>query len=152
MQNPETVSLTRVLKCAVSLAVFLLARAGEILVRWVGKTPNGKFVVLYYHSVPAAQRRRFSSQMDMLLRRANPVSLRHDIPLAPGPLHVAVTFDDALQNFIANALPELYARNIPATIFAISGALGKTFGAPEYLEPVMTPKELQGLPEDWITI
>ena len=152
MQNPEAISLTRIVKCVVSFAVFLLTRAGEILARLAGKMPNGKCVVLYYHSVPTSQRQHFSSQMDTLLRHAKPVSLLNDIHVPPDTLHVAVTFDDALHNLVDNALPELTARKIPATIFVIFGALGKTFGAPECLEQVMTPEELHALPEDWITV
>lgn len=152
MQSPETISLTRIVKCVVSLGVFLYTRTAEIISRLAGKTPDGQCVVLYYHSVPRDQREPFSQQMDTLLRHAKAISLRKQIALAPGVRHVVVTFDDALQNVIENAIPELESRNIPATIFAISGALGKTFGNAEYLEHVMTAEELQALPGDLITI
>jgi peptidoglycan/xylan/chitin deacetylase (PgdA/CDA1 family) len=152
MRSPETISATRVVKCVVSLGVFLFTRAAEMVSRLSGKPPNGKCVILYYHSVPANQRQQFSRQMDTLLRHTKPLSLLNAPPLRPGVHHVAVTFDDALRNLLKNAIPELERRNIPATIFAISGALGKTFGAPRCMEQVMTPEELQALPEDLITI
>jgi peptidoglycan/xylan/chitin deacetylase (PgdA/CDA1 family) len=152
MQSPETISLTRIVKCVGSLGVFLFTRAGELLSRLAGQTPSGTCVVLYYHSIPSKQRKQFSRQMDTLLRYAEAVSLGRNMVLTPGRHHVAVTFDDALQNVIENGVPELKTRNIPATIFAISGAMGKTFGAPECLEAVMTAEELQALPEDLITI
>ena len=140
------------MKCVVSLGVFLFTRAAEVVIRLAGKSSSGKCVILYYHSVPPGQRRQFSHQMDALLRHAKPVSLLNATPLRPGGHYVAVTFDDALRNLIKNAIPELERRNIPATIFAISGALGKTFGAPRSMEQVMTPEELQALPEHLITI
>ena len=152
MRNPESISLARIVKCAVSLLVYLATRAREILVRMAGQTPDAKCVVLYYHSVPPQQRKQFSRQLDTILRHARPVALREEPALTPGVNYLALSFDDALQNLLEHALPELITRNIPATIFVISGAMGKTFGVPHALEQVMTPQGLQALPDNLITI
>src|SRR5215469_722461 len=125
LRNPETISFARIVKCAVSLLVYLATQVREILARMTGRTPAGKCVVLYYHSIPPQRRKQFSRQLDTILRHARTVTLREEPVLTPGVSHVAVTFDDALRNLLENALPELLTRNIPATIFAISGAMGK---------------------------
>ena len=152
MESPEQYSLARVVKCGISLGVFLASRLKDKLFRFLKKVPKGVCVVLYYHSVPVEHRPKFAVQMDMLLRYSTPVSLGKEVTVAAGVTSVAVTFDDALQNLIENALPELMSRKIPATVFAISGAMGKKFGAPEYPEPVMSPEELQSLPADLIIV
>lgn len=153
MESPGQYSLARVLKCGISLGVFLVSRLRDKLLRLSNKLPKATYVVLYYHSIPAEHRTKFAAQMDMLSRYSTPLSLGSEVMVLPAGVNgVAVTFDDALQNLIENALPELKTRKIPATIFAISGAMGKTFGAPEYPEPVMSPEELQNLPDDLITV
>jgi peptidoglycan/xylan/chitin deacetylase (PgdA/CDA1 family) len=49
-------------------------------------------------------------------------------PVAGGRPRAAITFDDAYQGAIAVAIPELIVRRLPATVFAISGAVeGQTF-------------------------
>ena len=153
MRSPSQISLSRIVKCAVSLAVYLVSATQEILLRLSNKVPPGKCVVLYYHSVPRNQRRLFASQMDTLLRHARPVSLDTDILLPLGAKTVAVTIDDAFENLLENAIPELTRRRIPATIFAITGALGKNFGGDsEPAERVMSAEQLKGLPQELFTV
>src|SRR5689334_22278391 len=81
-------------------------------------------VVFYYHSVPVSDRPKFARQMDMLVRYATPIAAGTKKPLDPGRRYAAVTFDDAFENIFRSAMPELEARGIPATVFAVSGSLG----------------------------
>lgn len=124
----------------------------------VGRKPQKKCVVLAYHSVPDAQRSRFASQMDVLIRNAEPV--RADIDACPvqGERYAVVTFDDGFQNIVDNALPELSKRGIPATLFVVTESLGGNRGW-EHLggddtrqEKVMSAEQLRELSPELVTI
>ena len=108
--------------------------------------------MLYYHSVPEEQRNLFASQLDIVLRRTNPILLNDRVNLERGMRYSAVTFDDAFENFIDVALPELAKRNIPSTMFVIADALGKNFGPVGHAEKVMSTEQLLALPRDLVTI
>ena len=84
-------------------------------------------MVLYYHSIRPGERGRFAQQLDVILRHSQPVDVTGAIDFRPGVHYAGVTFDDAFENFIDQALPELRKRNVPSTMFVISGALGKGF-------------------------
>jgi len=62
--------------------------------------------------------------MDFLIRHAVPVRSDFNGPIRANTHYVAITFDDALQSFYENALPELKKRSIPFTIFAPTSCLG----------------------------
>lgn len=97
-------------------------------------------LILMYHSVdepqsPAEVRycvrpSAFRDQMTWLADSDyQPVSLTQIVDAirlgAPLPSKsVAVTFDDSLECFLHNALPELIRLSIPATMFAVAGKLG----------------------------
>ncbi len=94
----------------------------------VGRKPRKRCVVLAYHSVTDAQRSQFASQMDVLVRKAQP--LRADVDECPPQRerYAVVTFDDGFQNIVDNALPELSKRGIPATLFVVTESLGGNRG------------------------
>jgi peptidoglycan/xylan/chitin deacetylase (PgdA/CDA1 family) len=152
MNPPERVTWKRVLKCGISLGVFALSAMKVFMLRLVGRTPKGSCVVLYYHSIPSEQRAAFARQLDLLLRHAKPIAVIGKVILSPGAHHIGVTFDDGLENFYEQALPELSSRKIPVTIFVILEAIGKAFGSPGQLEKVMSLEQLRALPEDLVTI
>ena len=152
MRRPDKLTFTRLVKCGMSAAVFAKDAVVDLFTRLSRRTPPGKCVVIYYHSVPRSQRAAFARQMAMLRRHFEPVSLDGDVFVPSGRQCVAVTMDDAFANLIDNALPELERYNIPATIFVISSALGKMFGEAERPERVMSAEQLRDLPEDLITI
>jgi peptidoglycan/xylan/chitin deacetylase (PgdA/CDA1 family) len=65
------------------------------------------------------------------------------IPLANNSRNVSVTFDDGLISFAENALPELEKRNIPSTLFVVTGRLGQRPDWANYSdEPLTTEKTL----------
>lgn len=139
------------------LAKFLIGClyfAGRGLVRLIGRLlgfePRKDVVAISYHQVPREQRVRFAKQMDHLLRWAAPIRADVSGQLPPGARHVMVTADDAWLSFIENALPELERRNIPVTIFAISGYLGQSLGDPR--DRIVTEDELRRLPSELVRI
>jgi peptidoglycan/xylan/chitin deacetylase (PgdA/CDA1 family) len=97
--------------------------------------------------------------MDLLLHLAKP--LRGDVRITPlaGKHYAAITFDDAFQSVVANALPELKKRGIPSILFIVSGAVGLF---PPWLsdqnngcdssERIMTAEQLRELPSDLVAI
>jgi peptidoglycan/xylan/chitin deacetylase (PgdA/CDA1 family) len=152
MESPERIPWKRILKCGISLGVFAFSTIRAFLVRLAGKTPQGSCIILYYHSIPPEHRAEFAHQLDLLLRIARPIAITGEVMLNPGARNVGITFDDALENVVTCALPELKGRGIPSTIFVISEAIGKNFGAPGCLEKVMTLEQLRKLPDDLVTI
>ena len=144
--------MKRALKCGVSIVVFATSAIALAIARLLRFKGKGSCVVLYYHSVPAEQRSEFARQLDVLLRHAKPITLANRIVLEAGIPYAAVTFDDAFENFVDVALPELTKRKIPSTVFVISDALGKQFGPAHNPEKVMSLRQVQALPEDLVTI
>jgi peptidoglycan/xylan/chitin deacetylase (PgdA/CDA1 family) len=108
--------------------------------RWRGRLLGGA-VILGYHRVtgdrpdlwaPGVERGRFREQMEVLRREftATPLEAVHGMPSAPGRngrgLPVAVTFDDGYRDIVEHAVPVLEELEIPATVFVITGMLGRT--------------------------
>ena len=108
--------------------------------------------MLYYHSIPQNQRVQFADQLDVILRHAKPVRVSGRLDLAPGVRYAGVTFDDGFENFAEVALPELVKRKIPATVFVIADALGKSFGPQGRPEKVMSSDQIRALPQDLVSI
>jgi peptidoglycan/xylan/chitin deacetylase (PgdA/CDA1 family) len=102
--------------------------------------------------VPAEFRDRFARQLDVVIRHTAPIHPSRLDSLKRGEQYCLVTFDDGFENFCKVALPELASRRIPALLFAIAGALGKSFGPPKTPERVMTPGQLCDLPESLVVI
>jgi peptidoglycan/xylan/chitin deacetylase (PgdA/CDA1 family) len=151
MHSSSPITVGRVLKLGISACVFTWTSALDVLARAEGREPKGRCVILYYHSVPPAERKLFASQLDVLLRHATPIAVDGSTVL-PNRHCVGVTFDDAFENFVTTALPELKARHIPVTVFVITQALGKAFGPAGDSERVMSAEQLMALPEDLVTI
>jgi len=152
MIDPSKLSFVRLLKCVISVGVFAATNLQTWLGRLLRKIHPGECVVLYYHSVTPDQRTRFAAQLDILLRSAEPIDVTKEVRLRPGVHYVGVTFDDGFENLVQQAIPELKKRNIPATVFVISDALGKAFGPAGRAEKVMSLEQLRSLPAELISI
>jgi peptidoglycan/xylan/chitin deacetylase (PgdA/CDA1 family) len=126
--------------------------------KMLGQQQRKSCVVLAYHSVTSKERPQFARQMDILIGNSTPVSAGIESLPDPGKRYAAVTFDDGLENIVANALPELAERKIPATLFIVTEALGthpkwEYFGGDDPSQQrVMTEERLQGLSSDLVTI
>jgi peptidoglycan/xylan/chitin deacetylase (PgdA/CDA1 family) len=142
----------RALKCGISLFVFLFDETWKTLVRVFGQTPHGKCVVLYYHSVPASERRLFARQLDVVVRCARPIGTDEDIDPALGRDCIAITFDDGFENFLTQAVPELKKRKIPATVFVIADGMNREFGSETYAEKLLSLEQVRSLPSGLVTI
>ena len=116
--------LKRSIKLLVSLLFFAACSIAAVVRRVMRRAPTPNVLVLYYHAVPSEQRLNFARQLDMLLRWATPIAADFKSIPANGTRYAAVTFDDGLQSFAHNALPELEKRNIPASLFVVAGKLG----------------------------
>lgn len=145
-------SPSRILKFAISAVIFgwdtLLSAACAL----TGYLRPGTCIVLYYHSVRPEERAGFAQQLDVIQRLAKPIDATCEVALQRGMRHIAVTFDDGFENFLTVALPELQKRNIPSTMFVISGALGRAFGPVSAPEKVMTLQQLAGLPHELVSL
>jgi peptidoglycan/xylan/chitin deacetylase (PgdA/CDA1 family) len=104
--------------------------------------PLNNIQILMYHQVGAFPRmethratycdhRRFALQMRYLkLAGYRVLSMSDAVQALQGtrrisPRSVVLTFDDAYENFYEYALPHLRKHGFPATVYAISGMLGK---------------------------
>ncbi|MFT5049179.1 MAG: peptidoglycan/xylan/chitin deacetylase (PgdA/CDA1 family) [Chlamydiales bacterium] len=121
--RPTTEAVGRLLILSLSLACWSLDRLTGGLRRLLGRPCSPTGIVLFYHAVPPQHRAAFAAQMDRLQRWSTPVHCDFTGPFTAGEYYSAVTFDDAFQSVVDEALPELEERGIPTTIFAPSGAL-----------------------------
>lgn len=118
------------------------------------------WVVLYYHSIPAEKRLGFARQMDELLRRTTPLRADAQLSGLAAGRYASVTFDDAYQNILDNALPELAKRKIHATLFIVCDCLGRTpswedyspSGDPAMNEPLLAEQQLRTMSSDLVQI
>src|ERR1700745_702745 len=152
MKDPSSVSLRRIVKCAISSGVYACTTARDFLLHVFGIKPDSYCVILNYHSIPSEERSGFARQMDAVLRHSTPIEIQTEALPATGTRYVGITFDDGFENFISVALPELQRRNIPSAVFIILDALGNEFGTPELLEKVMSADQLRCIPQDLVTL
>jgi len=150
--------MKRVVIVVLSSALFLLDWFRGLLRRAIGASGPPMCVVLFYHSIPFAQRGRFAEQMDILLRHAQPIAAGGTLELTDGVRYAAVTFDDGFESVAENAVPILRKRGIFATIFVVTEFLGKVAGWHHFgtysngNERLMGVEELSMLPADIISI
>ena len=119
------VMIKRLTHLSLAMVYFLARRSLTAIMRFFGKQPDATLVTLMYHAVTKKQRSRFARQLDELLHLTHPIAADIHEPLEQGRRYAAVTFDDGLRSTLENALPELRARSIPATLFIPTGYLGK---------------------------
>ncbi len=120
----------------------------------VGRPPNPRLVILYYHAVTAAHRHLFERQMEYLVRVATPVAIDGKPMAGSRPLQVAVTFDDGFESVVQNAMSVLRRLGIPMVQFFPTGSWGsrpswvRNPAHPSYTERVLGPDELRTLASD----
>jgi len=145
-------------KLVISLFVAGSDWLANLFLRMAGQRRRGSCVVLAYHAVTPAQRTLFARQMDTLVQHGEPV--RADIRSLPedGKRRAAITFDDGLQTFVDNALPELEKRRLPVALFIVTEALGgmsswaHNESGHDSEETIMSEASLRQLPSDLVLI
>ena len=117
--------------------------------------------VLYYHAVPDSYAENFERQMRSLAQYTHAMAADlSNAELQPKTLNrplVAVTFDDAFESVLDNAIPILGKYNIPCTIFVPTACMG---GPPNWemettadaTERVAAPERLRNLPANIVAI
>lgn len=141
-------------RCGLFVRASYLVVAGVFyLLTGAGHRGRGRRAVLCYHGVAREQRERFRRQMTRIADRAVACAVgdggKHEAQ--DRSIRVCITFDDAFENLLENALPILDSLGIPATVFAVPGNLGRTpqwrisQSHPEHKERIMTAEQLRGI-------
>lgn len=88
----------------------------------------------------------FAEQLDVLRRRTDVIDLNSlERGFRSGKLPrrtVAITFDDGYQDILQTARPLLAKRDMPCTVFAVTGALGQEFWWDSLSRIIYTPATL----------
>ncbi len=150
--------IKRTSKIIISLFFLTLIKITKPLSEILKQSTEDSFIILFYHSVPDKFIPNFLKQLDYLQKKTIPVSIDFKNPSGNNLRYSIITFDDAFQSALKNAIPELIKRGIPSTIFVPAGCLGKN---PEWLkdtehpdrhETIATIPELQNLNNEYISI
>ena len=150
--------IKRIIKIIISLIYILFILSKNSFLRRIKKYSGDSCIVLLYHSIPDIHLNKFYRQLDYIQKKTIPVSIDFDTLSNNSKRFSILTFDDAFQSVLKNALPELYKRKIHSTIFVPTGCLGKS---PEWLkyidhfdnkEQVATLSQLQDLNVEYVTI
>jgi peptidoglycan/xylan/chitin deacetylase (PgdA/CDA1 family) len=142
------VSAKRSLKLAIAAMWWSTRRVLAMV--GLGSGRAGSLTVLYYHAVRAGDADAFARQLDAIADYADVVDPDY-IGEAAGRPKVAITFDDAFESVIDNALPLTEARRLPCTIFVPTGRLGAPpawmmeHGAADANEVVATAETVRAL-------
>lgn len=146
----------------ISVRLFYLFIASCCYLVTLGGYLNRKAgLVLCYHGISRQLFHKFKSQMVSAARHSislpNVGNTRTGVRYEMSP-QILITFDDAFENLIENALPILKKLQIPAIIFSVPGNLGQTPqwnispDHAEYQEKTMTALQLKEIQSDLIRI
>jgi peptidoglycan/xylan/chitin deacetylase (PgdA/CDA1 family) len=152
----HSVLAKRVFSLAISLVFYCFVEVRRRIARLLGKDIRPECIVLYYHSVPAQDRRAFAKQLDLLTRTTVPVDIRNLPALVKGKRYSAITFDDGFEDAI-KTVPELAKRSLPACFFVTAGFLGQKASwwpdsSPEQGGYIASLEQLRQLPSELISI
>jgi peptidoglycan/xylan/chitin deacetylase (PgdA/CDA1 family) len=147
----------RVLLLSISAVFYGQSLLRRSFRRLVGLPLPATCIVLYYHSVPARFRTAFAKQLEMVGRLTRPVNAAGGVELVPGVRHAAITFDDAFEDAVVNAVPELVKQHVPGVFFVTTGFLGKAASwwpasTQERDRRIASLEQLRALPEKWISL
>jgi peptidoglycan/xylan/chitin deacetylase (PgdA/CDA1 family) len=148
----------RILKLSISILVFIYDQAVRFFLYLAKVLPTGRCVVFYYHGISDRWRNQFSEQIRSLVKWAKPLPALFRGTLEQGKYHFVLTFDDALESFVRNALPVIEEYRLSAAVFVPSGWLGRKPGwavlneEEGIAESVLGPEEISALNEKLVTI
>jgi peptidoglycan/xylan/chitin deacetylase (PgdA/CDA1 family) len=113
------------IKRALLVTVSLLYWAAQTVCNLLVRRSRARSVVLYYHGVRDEQRARFHAQMSRLVSWTQVVPLARLLQPGRAGWKVCLTFDDGFDSVRRNALPSLVQLNLPASVFVVTGNLGR---------------------------
>lgn len=150
--------MSRVIKKCKEAVKFACAAAYAIVMPLAQGGPRR--VILYYHGVKAADCRMFEKQMAYLAGYCRVVNVSEiKTASAEGADSIAaITFDDAFENMLENAVPVLKALKLPAAVFVPTGNLGRLpqWSLPPQCddrnEKIMTAEQIAELARDGFEI
>lgn len=151
-------NLNRLIKISIALIFYPLWQLWWAIFRLFKAKLPSNLVILTYHAVTPEQKRSLSKQMDILLRKRDPIRLNGPILQNGSGRYVAITFDDGYKSVIQNAFPILQERKIPFTLFITTGAFGtkppwiNDDNHPFAAETILSLEELKSLPDGIVTI
>lgn len=157
MERSINISL-RIIKILISILFYVVRKSLHLQYILLKRDLPGTMVVLTYHSVKRNQRSKFEKHMAEILKTGTIIPANFTTQLKSNRHHIIVTFDDGFQSSIVNALPVMFKRKIPATIFVTTGYLGKKPGWIKNKahmnaeEMLLSEEKLVELPDDLITI
>lgn len=126
--------------------------------RLMGKEPEGRCTVIYFHSVKDGEIENFRRKMNLLIKCAVPLRADYEGSLQKGKNYVVLTFDDGFKCLIKNAIPELIKLGICCTIFFPVKYLGRRPGWEfnkkfnDENEEIMAARDIKNLPPDFVLI
>lgn len=150
--------MTRIIKFLISLIFFVYLKLKQIFMKLFGLNISVQCITLYYHSIYKNEINSFNRQMELLSRKTITIHADYFGKLSKNKLYSIITFDDAFENLITNAVPTLEKYKLPFTIFFITDYFGKTPGweIPEYHsdknQKIMSIEQMKQLPQDLLTV
>lgn len=151
-------SAKRIAKLTISLFYYLVRGLSRFVLRRMGRPPDPKLTILYYHGIPDAHRPSFIRQLESIRRNARVLPASYSGSLPSDKPNVAITFDDAYVSIAQNALPALASREFHSTIFVPVAVLGRApnwaveEGSPDLFEVVMPAEQIATLPSPLVTL
>ena len=149
--------MTRIFKFIISSLYFIYLRI-EHIIRQILKMDNNNCVTLYYHSIFEKEKSTFKKQIQLLSRKTITISSDFSGKLENNKLYSIITFDDAFENLINNAIPILKEYKLPFTIFFIADYFGRIpdWEFPEYHsdknEKIMSVAQMNSISRELLTI
>jgi peptidoglycan/xylan/chitin deacetylase (PgdA/CDA1 family) len=126
-------------------------------VRWVRSRFGKRALILGYHRIAEVDHdplglcvsdRNFSEQMEVVRQIASPIGLQ-DLTKGLSTKNfpekaVVVTFDDGYADILNHSLPVLEYNRVPATVFIVTGYMGKSFlwDIQEYQKSTLVSQDL----------
>ncbi len=117
-------------KGVVVRVLYLVASIFLWLVTFGGRLFQSSTVILCYHGITSFQVNEFRLQMQLVADRVSAIDTRRVRQGRRWGPSVIITFDDAFENLLNNALPTINELKIPISIYVVTGCMG---GKPPWL-------------------
>lgn len=110
--------IKRLIKILISLSVFFLDKVLKNNHKW-------GCVVIYLHSTPSRDRKKFERIIKNIKKYTIPISINTNISFLFRERYSLITFDDGYTDILSYAIPDLKRNGIPCVIFIPTNFIGK---------------------------